>query len=53
MNALLLDGSEPKKHGIRNVHQRLRMLFGPESGLHFYRTTTNATVAVLTIRAGQ
>ena len=52
MNALLHDGSEPKKHGIRNVHLRLRMLFGSESGLHFYRTATNATVAVLTIRSG-
>ncbi len=52
MNALLHDGSEPKKHGIRNVHRRLRMLFGPGSGLHFYRTSANATVAVLTIHEG-
>lgn len=52
MNALLHDGSEPQKHGIRNVHRRLRMLFGPDSGLHFYRTTANATVAVLTIHEG-
>lgn len=49
MNALLQDVSEPKKHGIRNVHNRLRMLFGNESGLYFYATSTGATVAVLTI----
>jgi two-component system sensor histidine kinase YesM len=49
MNALLCDVSEPQKHGIRNVHNRLRMLFGNESGLHFFTTPAGATVAVLVI----
>lgn len=49
MNALLQDMTEPKKHGIRNVHNRLRMLFGNESGLHFLTSMTGATVAVLVI----
>jgi two-component system sensor histidine kinase YesM len=49
MNKLLQDTSEPKKHGIRNVHNRLRMLFGADSGLYFYQTPQHATVAVLTI----
>jgi len=49
MNVLLQESTEPKKHGIRNVHNRLRMLFGNVSGLHFLTSITGATVAVLVI----
>ncbi|MFN5059732.1 MAG: sensor histidine kinase [Chloroflexota bacterium] len=49
INALLQDSVEPQKHGVRNVHNRLRMLFGEGSGLQYTRASTGATVAILTL----
>jgi two-component system sensor histidine kinase YesM len=49
INALLHDAVEPQKHGVRNVHNRLRMLFGNDAGLQYMRTAHGATVANLTL----
>lgn len=49
MNQLLDSGAEPQKHGIRNVHNRLQMLFGPGSGLRFEQTAGGALMVVLTV----
>jgi len=49
INALLHDAVEPQKHGVRNVHNRLRMLFGNDAGLQYVRTAHGATVARLTL----
>jgi two-component system sensor histidine kinase YesM len=50
MNAIIHNGRETPRHGIRNVHYRLQMLFGEPSGLRFYQNNSGALVVVLTIR---
>ncbi len=49
MNRLLETDAEPRKHGVRNVHSRLQMLFGPGSGLRFEQSAAGALVAALMV----
>lgn len=41
--------SESKGYGIQNVHQRIRLYYGPEYGLHYTSTKGLGTCATLTI----
>jgi hypothetical protein len=44
----LLDGpAPPRRHGIRNVHRRLRMLFGDAAGLSFHTAAGGGLVVAL------
>lgn len=47
MYSIINDTSETDKHGIKNVHNRLTMLFGPEYGLNFHRSEGGGLVVEL------
>lgn len=49
MNSIINGTTPTKKQGIKNVHNRLRMLFGEKSGLSFYKKDGDCFVVALTI----
>ena len=48
-----LPEEEQRSIGIRNVHQRIRILYGPESGLEIYSSEDGNTVSRLRILRGK
>ncbi len=49
MLAIIHGEGNAEKHGIRNIHHRLQMLFGEEAGLSFYKKADGALVVRLSI----
>ena len=55
IHKLLKEGPNPQKEhrvslGIRNVDQRLRMMYGPECGLFISNNKNNHTVSTILVK---
>ncbi|GIP19359.1 sensor histidine kinase YesM [Paenibacillus montaniterrae] len=50
LNRMLIRSDVLETTGILNIHQRIRLMFGEPSGLHFERNEWNGLKAVITIQ---